>query len=373
VSNIYGGRGLEIAWGRGASVTDAQGRRYVDFLCGNGAALFGHCHPALVEAAQKALLSPWVASPGLVNSARDNLRKIIASLLPEGKVFLCNSGTEAMEAALKLAISLRPGRKKILALRRGFHGRTLGSLSLTFNPQYRKPWLDDLLPVQHLKAEEVPQAVDETTAAVFLEPVQGEGGVYPLDAETNAAITKACREAGALLVADEIQSGWGRCGAIFASSLAGLDPDIVALAKGVAGGLPVGVTVWKGALGDFPAKGHGSTYGGNPVIASVALASWGLLHSESYPQRAVKNGDAFAAAIEALNSPLIKEVRHRGLLVGVELTIKAEPVVRALQEKGVLALNAGPQVVRFLPPFTAEEEDFAIVTQIFEKTLKAFE
>ena len=368
--NIYGGRGLEIASGSGAWVTDAQGSRYADFLCGNGSALFGHCHPVLVEAAQKALLSPWTVSPGLVSTPRDNLRRNIASLLPEGKVFLCNSGTEAMEAALKLAMSLRPGRKKILALRRGFHGRTLGSLSLTFNPQYRKPWVEALLPVQHLRAEEIPQAVDETTAAVFLEPIQGEGGVYPLEAAVGAVITKACQSAGALLVADEIQSGWGRCGAILASSLTGLDPDIVALAKGLAGGLPVGVTLWKGALGDFPAKGHGSTYGGNPVIASLALASRGLLRSENYPQRAEKNGNAFAAAIKALNSPLIKEVRHIGLLVGVELSVKAEPVVKTLQEKGVLALNAGPQVVRFLPPFTAEEEHFATVTQTFEKTLK---
>jgi acetylornithine/LysW-gamma-L-lysine aminotransferase len=373
VSNIYGGRGLEIVSGRGADVTDAQGNRYVDFLCGNGSALFGHCHPTLVEAAQKALHSLWAASPGLVNSGRDNLRKNIASLLPEGKVFLCNSGAESMEAALKLAISLRPKRKKILALRRGFHGRTLGALSLTFNPQYRKPWAENLLPVQHLKAEEIPQAVDETTVAVFLEPIQGEGGVYPLDESIGAAITKACRESGTLLVVDEIQSGWGRCGAILASPLFGLDPDIVALAKGVAGGLPVGVTLWKGALGDFPAKGHGSTYGGNPVIASVALASWELLRSEGYPRLAAEKGDAFAAALEAMKSPLVKEVRHMGLLVGVELTIKAEPVVKALQEKGVLALNAGPQVVRFLPPFTAEEEHFATAIRIFEKILKTFE
>jgi acetylornithine/LysW-gamma-L-lysine aminotransferase len=372
VSNIYGGRGLEIVSGRGASVTDAQGVCYVDFLCGNGSALFGHCHPVLMEAAQKALHSLWAASPGLVNSARDNLRKNIASLLPEGKVFLCNSGAESIEAALKLVISLRPKRKKILALRRGFHGRTLGALSLTFNPQYRKAWLENLLPAQHLKAEEIPQAVDEDTVAVFLEPIQGEGGVYPLDAFTGAAITQACKASGTLLVVDEIQSGWGRCGAILASPLVGLEPDVITLAKGVAGGLPVGVTLWKGALGDFPAKGHGSTYGGNPVIASVALASWELLHSEGYPQRAARNGDAFVAAIKALNSPLIKEVRHKGLLVGVELTIKAEPVVKALQEKGVLALNAGPQVARFLPPFTAEEEDFAIVVQTFGETLRTF-
>jgi acetylornithine/LysW-gamma-L-lysine aminotransferase len=137
VSHLYGGRGLEIASGVGAVVRDAEGRSYVDFLCGNGSALFGHCHPVLMEAARKALSSPWAISPGLVSSARDELRGVLSSLLPEGRVFLCNSGTESIEAALKLALSFRPGRKKIVALRRAFHGRTMGSLALTFNPQYR--------------------------------------------------------------------------------------------------------------------------------------------------------------------------------------------------------------------------------------------
>jgi acetylornithine/LysW-gamma-L-lysine aminotransferase len=282
---------------------------------------------------------------------------------------LCNSGTEAIEAALKLALSFRPGRKRVMALRRAFHGRTMGALALTFNPQYRRTWWEFLLPVQHVSVEDAPGAIDEQTAAVFVEPVQGEGGVFPLDAEMGAAVTRACKAAGAILVADEIQSGWGRCGTVLAGSQIGLDPDIVALAKGVAGGLPVGATVWKGELGDFPSKGHGSTYGGNPVIASVALASWGLLQSERYPARALESGDLFASLIEDLKSPLVREVRHRGLLFGVELTVKADPVIRELQEKGVLALSAGPQVVRFLPPFTAEKENFVAVAKALDETL----
>jgi acetylornithine/LysW-gamma-L-lysine aminotransferase len=370
MSNIYGGRGLEIAAGAGAIVRDARGRSYVDFLCGNGSALFGHCHPVLTEAARKALSSPWTISPGLISVARDELRSVLSSLLPEGRVFLCNSGTEAIEAALKLALSFRPGRKKILALRRGFHGRTMGSLALTFNPQYRKTWREFLLPVEHVSAEDAADAIDGQTAAVFLEPVQGEGGVYPLDAQTGGAVTKACKDAGAILAADEIQSGWGRCGALLAGAQAGLDPDIVTVAKGVAGGLPVGAAIWKGELGDFPAKGHGSTYGGNTVVASVALASWKLLHSERYPERALENGSFFASLLAKLNSPLIREIRHRGLLFGVELTVRADPVVRDLQEKGVLALSAGPQVVRFLPPFTAEREDFVTAAQALGQALK---
>jgi acetylornithine/LysW-gamma-L-lysine aminotransferase len=294
-------------------------------------------------------------------------------LLPESRVFLCNSGTEAIEAALKLALSFRPGRKKIVALRRGFHGRTMGSLALTFNPQYRRTWEEFLLPVQHVSVENAAAAIGEQTAAVFVEPVQGEGGVHPLDAKTGEVITKACKDAGAILVTDEIQSGWGRCGALLAGPQAGLDPDIVTVAKGVAGGLPVGAVVWKGEHGDFPAKGHGSTYGGNPMIASVALASWSLLHSEGYPARALENGDFFASLLEKLNSPLIREIRHRGLLLGVELTVKANPVIKKLQEKGVLALNAGPQVVRFLPPFTAERDHFVTAAQALGQALEDME
>ena len=230
MSNIYGGRGLEIVSGEGALIRDSSGKTHIDFLCGNGSALFGHCHPVLTEAALKAARCPWTISPGLVSAARDEFRQVLASLLPteqkdqKSKVFLCNSGTEAMEAALKLVVALRPGRKKIVALRRAFHGRTLGALALTFNPQYRKAWTEILMPVTHVAAADVPSVVDRETAAVFVEPIQGEGGVHPLDAAQGRAITKACRDAGAILAVDEIQSGWGRCGSLLASTQTGLEP-----------------------------------------------------------------------------------------------------------------------------------------------------
>lgn len=370
MSDIYGGRGLEIVSGDGALIRDSLGKTHIDFLCGSGSALFGHCHPVLMEAAARAIRSPWTTSPGLLSTARDNFRKVLASLLPEGKVFLCNSGTEAIEASLKLATALRPERKKIVALRRAFHGRTLGSLALTFNPQYRKAWTSILPTVTHVTAADAPSVIDKETAVVFVEPIQGEGGVHPLDAAQGMSITKACKDSGALLAVDEVQSGWGRCGSLLASSQTGLDPDIVALAKGLAGGLPVGAVIWKGELGDFPAKGHGSTYGGNPVVSSVALAAWDLLHSERYPERAAEAGAFFASKLRDLKSSLIREVRHMGLLLGVEVSVKAEPIVKELQERGVLALNAGPQVVRFLPPFTAKDEHFSVVAETLGKVLE---
>lgn len=370
MSGIYGGRGLVIASGSGTTVRDGEGRKYLDFFCGSGAALFGHCHPVLVEALRAASDSPWTIGPGMKSPVRDAFKELINTLLPGHAVFFCNSGTEAVEAALKLAVSLRPGKKKILALRRAFHGRTLGALSLTFNPQYRKDWAHLLAPVTHVKPEELPDAVDGDTAAVFVEPVQGEGGVHPLLPDLGSAVTASCRTAGALLVCDEIQSGWGRCGAFTASSLVNLEPDILCFAKGVAGGMSAGLTLWKKELGDFPPSGHGSTYGGNPLALAVATASLKLLLEEEYPIKADVMGKFFRKALSKISSPRIKEIRGKGLLNGVELTEKAVPVVKRLQDKGLLALPAGPSVVRFLPPFPAEKKDFEKAVQIFAEVLK---
>jgi acetylornithine/LysW-gamma-L-lysine aminotransferase len=196
-----------VVSGSGAAVRDDRGREYLDFYCGSGAALFGHCHPVLVEALRKAAESPWTVGPGMGSPARDAFRQRISEELPGHAVFFCNSGTESVEAALKLALSLRPDRKKVLALRRAFHGRTLGALSLTFNPQYRKDWTRILAPVTHMKPGELPSSVDGDTAAVFVEPVQGEGGVYPLAPELGARITEACREAGPSSSATKSRAG----------------------------------------------------------------------------------------------------------------------------------------------------------------------
>ena len=377
MSNIYGGRGIDIKSGFGAEIKDSSGKNYIDFLCGNGAELFGHCHPVLMEAAHKALNFPWTCSPGLLNSARDTFRSILSGLIPDGKVFLCNSGTEAIEACVKLAICIsreKSGvRNKIIALRRSFHGRTMGALAMTFNPVYKKSWSDFLIPVQHVKMEEAASAIDSDTAFIIVEPVQGEGGVYPMSENVARDITEKCKQTGTLIVADEIQSGWGRCGALLASHDIGLDPDIVALAKGVAGGLPIGAAVWKGELGDFPARGHGSTYGGNPVCASIGIAARQLLDTEKFPEQAVQKGNLFVSMLKEINSPLITEIRHRGLLIGIEFSIKPDPIIKTLQDNGVLALPAGTQVLRFLPPFVAEEKHFKEVTQILKNTLEGFE
>ena len=346
MSELYGSRGITLTYGNGAIIRDKEGKEYIDFYCGSGAALFGHCHPYLVKTLKEASEMPWTVGIGMGSDTRNKFMESLKQIFPDRECFFCNSGSEAVEAALKLATFLNSNRKKILALRRSFHGRTLGALSLTFNPLYRNPWTHVLLPVTHLEPEELPSTVDEDTVAVFVEPVRGEGGVYPLKKDIGKKITEACKSHEALLVSDEVQCGWGRCGDYSVSEQCGLDPDIICLAKGVSGGFPVGMMLWKEKLGGFPTSGHSSTYGGNPLAMALGLATISLLQGEGYMQKAVELGSYFRGLLQKIDSPLIREVRGRGLLNGVELSVKSIPLVKELQDRGVLALPAGPLSVR---------------------------
>jgi len=226
------------------------------------------------------------------------------------------------------------------------------------------------LPVTHLEPEELPSTVDEDTVAVFVEPVRGEGGVYPLEKDIGKKINEACKLHGALLVSDEVQCGWGRCGDYSVSEKCGLDPDIICLAKGVSGGFPVGMMLWKEKLGGFPPSGHSSTYGGNPLAMALGFATLSLLQNEGYMLKAVELGDYFRGLLQKIGSPLIREVRGMGLLNGVELSIKSIPIVKELQDMGILALPAGPFVVRFLSPLTSTAEHFEKTADIFKAVLE---
>lgn len=372
-SRLYGNRGLTVGRGEGAFIFDRDGRRYIDFFCGHGSSLFGHTHPVLVDALKRAANNPWSTGAGLGENARDEASEAFMKVLPGFRVYWGNSGAEAIEAALKISALNNPQRTRFIALRRSFHGRTAGALSLTFNPKYREPFSNLLFSAEHFKAEEVPGAVDERTSAVFIEPVQGEGGVHPLPKDIGEAITRKCRDTGALLVADEIQTGFGRCGSFLACQDLGIDPDIVCLSKGVAGGLPVGVTLWREKLNDFLPHSQGSTAGGNPLVCAVALAALDLLEKEDYPSRAAAKGAFFRRLLGEIDSPQIVEVRAMGLLAGVEIRGRATPVVKELQERGVLALTAGPSVIRFLPPFVADDEQFISTARILREALEACE
>ncbi len=369
LSRLYGGRGIALTHGEGAYVWDSNGRRYIDFFNGHGAALFGHANPVLMEALREAANGVWSCGAGYDSPARDELAAILGGELGCGRVFLCNSGTEAIEGALKLAAALGGKRREIIACRRGFHGRSCGALGLTFNPKYRAPFASLIPAAKHYAPEDIPAKVTNETLAVFIEPVQGEGGVYPIPEEVGRAITESCHAHGVLLAADEVQSGLGRCGSFFASPARGLTPDIVCLAKGLAGGMPAGAVIWRGELGDFPPHSHGSTYGGNELTARVSLAALKYIKEHDLCAYAAETGAFIREELRQRNIPLVGEVRGAGLLIGVETEVPSQDVVKALQDNGLLSLAAGPRVVRFLPSFAVTKEIAREATGIFAKTM----
>jgi acetylornithine/LysW-gamma-L-lysine aminotransferase len=274
------------------------------------------------------------------------------------RVFLCNSGTEAIEAAFKFA-RYTTGRRKIIATMRGFHGRTMGALSATWNKHYREPFeplVPDFQHVPYNKLERLEAAIDENTAAVILEVVQGEGGVHPGTAEYLQGAQALCRERGALLIIDEVQTGFGRTGKMFACEHYMLEPDLLCLAKSIAGGVPMGAVLIGERVGQLDPGVHGSTFGGNPLAAAASLAALEVLESEALPQRAAEMGEYLLEKLQEINSSLIREVRGLGLMVGIEIKQKVAPYLQGLTERGVLAQPAGLTVIRLLPPLVITRE-----------------
>jgi acetylornithine/LysW-gamma-L-lysine aminotransferase len=363
---VYRKQPVVVVRGEGARVWDADGREYVDCATGHGVALLGHAHPRVVAAIQEQAGRIITCPETVYNDRRAELEAELVSLVPwTERVFLCNSGTEAVEAAIKFA-RLVTGRSGIIAARNGFHGRTMGALSATWRPEYRRPF-EPLVPgfthVPYNSPDALEQAVGPDTAAVILEVVQGEGGVYPGDGAYLRRAQELCRERGALFILDEIQTGLGRTGRMLAGSHYGLEPDMVCLAKGLAGGVPMGAVLLGPRVGKLPPAVHGSTFGGNPLACAAALATLRTIREEGLPERAAEQGAFFLSRLREMRSPLIREVRGLGLMVGVELRRKARPYLRALLQRGVLALTAGPIVLRFLPPLVISREDLEEVAR----------
>jgi acetylornithine/LysW-gamma-L-lysine aminotransferase len=272
------------------------------------------------------------------------------------RVFLCNSGTEANEAAIKFA-RLSTGRPGIVAAMRGFHGRTLGALSATWDRHYKDPFAPLVPGFDHVPYDDLAKldaAVTDGTAAVILEVVQGEGGVRPASAEYLRGAQALCRERGALLVLDEVQTGFGRTGRLFAFEHAGLEPDLLTLAKGMAGGFPMGACVIGARVAELPVGAHGSTFGGNPLACAAARAVLDVMRTERIPEHVAETGAYFLERLRALDAPVVREVRGLGFLIGLELKEKVAPYVQAMQDRGFLVLNAGATVLRMLPPLVLE-------------------
>jgi LysW-gamma-L-lysine/LysW-L-ornithine aminotransferase len=364
-SGVYGKQPLVLVQGAGARIWDMDGTEYIDCVGGHGAAAMGHAHPAVVAAVQAQSERLFLAPNGFYNDMRAQLLAELVKVAPPGldRVFLCNSGTEAVEAALKFA-RLGTGRTKVISTMRGFHGRTMGALSTTWRKEFRAPFeplIPDVAFVPFDRLERMEKAMDDTTAAVIVEVIQGEGGVNPASAEFLQGTQAFCRERGVLFIVDEIQTGIGRTGKLFACEHFGLEPDLLTLAKSLAGGVPIGATLIGRRVGEIPGHVHGSTFGGNPLSCAAALATLRTMASDRLPERAAVLGARLLEAFCAFDAPVVREVRGMGLMVGIELRERSGGYLAALAEQGVLALPAGSTVMRFLPPLVISEADIETV------------
>jgi LysW-gamma-L-lysine/LysW-L-ornithine aminotransferase len=370
-SGAYTKRPLTLVRGQGSTVWDDTGREYLDLTSGQGVALLGHSHPVVAHAVAEQAATMITCVEAFYNDRRAQVYEILNGLLggSDWRFFLCNSGAEANEAALKVA-RLLTGRTGIVAAKRGFHGRTLGALGATFNPEYRAPFVGWTPNVAHIAYNDLAgadAAITGETAAVLVEAVQGEGGVHLADPDWLRELRRLCTERGALLIVDEVQAGLGRCGRWFAYQYADIVPDVVTLGKGIAGGVPMGVAAWPAELGTIPAATHGSTFGGNPLACAAAIASLTVLQEIDAPRRAEELGNWLRDELRTLNLPAVRDVRGAGLMVGIELRTRVTPVLQALQARGILALPAGKTVLRLLPPLVVTREELAwAVGQIAE-------
>lgn len=360
---VYPRRPINIVRGQDASLWDDKGNEYLDCAAGVGVANVGHANVAVAKAIARQA-ETLITCPGIVyNDQRGQLMQKLVELSPSGlnRVFLCNSGTESAEAAIKFACKTS-GRTGLVAAMRGFHGRTLGALSATF--KYRdafEPLLPDCAFVPLNNIDKLKKAINETTAAVILEIVQGEGGVRLVEPDYLAAARRFCDEQGTLLIIDEVQTGFCRTGTLFACERFNIVPDMLCLAKGIAGGMPMGAVLCTDRV-QAGIGVHGSTFGGNPLACAAALAAIDFMLDHDLAVGARDKGKYFLDRFSAKLPARVREVRQVGLMIGIELKEKATPYLKALLQRRILALPAGPTVIRLLPPLviTSDQLDTVI-------------
>lgn len=371
-SGTYTKQPLVIVRGQGASLFTADGTEYLDCSSGHGVANLGHAHPKIAEALFKQASTLVTLFETFPNDQRAMLMEKITSLVDGlDRVFFCNSGTEAVEAALKFA-RLSTGRKNVIAAMRAFHGRTYGSLSATFNKKYREgfePLVPGFSHVPYNNIEALDKAVTDETAAVILEVVQGEGGVYPANQEYIQEARRICDERGALFIVDEIQTGFGRTGKMFAIQHFGVTPDLLTCAKSLAGGVPMGAVLIGKKVQNLTPGVHGSTFGGNPLSCAAANMALTIMEDEDLPGQAKAKGNYLIAKLKKIESSNIREVRGLGLMIGIEMKQKVAPYIKILQEKKIIVLNAGMTVIRLLPPLVISYEQIDHLVDVMAEVL----
>jgi acetylornithine/N-succinyldiaminopimelate aminotransferase len=372
LQNNYGKPAITLVKGKGVLVTDADGKTYMDFLGGIATNILGHAHPAIVKAVTKQVsilshVSNFYAHPNAIALAE----KLTAMTGDKGaKVFFCQSGAEANEAALKL--SRRTGKVRVVAAQGAFHGRTMGALSLTGQPSKREPFLPLIKGVKHVPFGDIDamrKAVSKKTAMVIIEPIMGEAGVIVPPADYLQELRRLCDKNGTLLVIDAVQTGMGRTGDWFGYEYSGITPDVITLAKGLGGGLPLGAMIALGKAAElFQPGDHGSTFGGNPVTTAAGLAAIEFIESKKILSKVEKQGAHLIQELALI--PGVKEVRGAGLLLGIELeSLKASDVSDAMREAGVLVNAANATTIRIAPALIVTDAQITKFIAIFKKVI----
>jgi acetylornithine/LysW-gamma-L-lysine aminotransferase len=368
---------IVITRGEGSWLFDENGKKYLDLGSAQGVAMLGHCHPGVTAAIQHQAETLTLCPSYLYNDKRAEFAKALVDVLPKylPHLFLANSGAEAIDGALKFA-RLFTKRSAFVAATKGFHGRTMGALSVTWEPKYRDGFgpLLETTHVQFNDAAALDKAVTDQTAAVVLEVVQGESGVNVGTPDFLQTAQRVCRERGAVLIVDEIQTGFGRTGKWFAIEHAGIEPDIMCLAKGLGGGFPMGALAYTKQIREVLTPGsHGSTFGGSPIACAAGLAAIEAYRDEGLITRSGILGadmrNQLRGALEGV--AMVRDIRGLGLMIAVELRTKVAPVLKSLMlNHGVIALPAGPTVLRLLPPLVITEKEISIGVQAIAKAIK---
>lgn len=360
--------------GEGIFIWDADGKRYYDCMAGIAVASLGHGHPRLVQAISDQAARLIICSQSHGNDTRTEFLEELFSFVkpPLERAFMASSGSEVNEAALKWARAAT-GRSHFVAARKGFAGRTLGVLSLTWEPKYREPFMPTGTPVTFVDYNDsaaLEDAITDETAGVLLEPLQGEGGIHEADAAFIETARRVTRERGALLMVDEIQTGVGRTGTFLASESWPVEPDMVTLAKGLGGGVPIAVLLMTDAVAKaMPAGGHGTTFGGNALASAAGRAVLREIRTEGLLEHVAETGTYFRERLAELDAGKVRTVRGRGLLIGLELRQPAAPFMAALLEKGVLTVGAGTHVVRFVPPLVITRRQVDEIVELVAEAL----
>ena len=372
IQNNYGTPGIALVKGKGVVVTDSDGNKYLDFLGGIATNILGHAHPAIIKAVSEQIatlshVSNFYAHPNAINLAE----KLIQMTGEKNtRVFFCQSGAEANEAALKL--SRRTGKSKVVAAQGAFHGRTMGALSLTGQPAKREPFLPLIKGVKHVPYGDIGamrKAVTKKTAMVIIEPIMGEAGVIVPPSDYLKQLREICNDKGALLVIDAVQTGMGRTGDWFGYEYSGITPDVITLAKGLGGGLPLGAMIAIGTAADlFQPGDHGSTFGGNPVTTAAALAVIKVIETKDILSKVEKQGRFLIQELALI--PGVKEVRGAGLLLGIELeTLDAKQIANSLSEIGILVNAANESTIRIAPALIVTDVQINKFISCFKKVI----